>query len=873
MSITNIVSINLRNVRREITTFIDEIAMDNRILDTLRLEDIFIPKECELWDYKREANKDTISIAETVLQIVSFYNTYGGYLIYGIDEVVDDIKFVPIGISTGTFDIQQLKQMLTNYTGDRIDISYIELEYEIGSKWYVFGILHVPRRAQIKEPTFFGKNGPEKRKDHLVFHKDTAYIRAQDTCIPARTKEDLQLLFGERNNPYLWDANDPISARLSKNIIVEHNLPDRNFICAKFIGRDEIIQDLWKWLGDELVNAKVLAGDGGKGKTSIAYEFAEEVCRIKPYGIEKVIWLTAKSKQFIGILDEFVRVPQTNYYDLESLLKAVCSEVAILDSETQDASIKMLKRLMKNAFEDIPCLIIIDDVDSTELDQQRMIFETAMQFPNSGARFLLTTRMNITFSSAVCIPVGGFNREDYSKYVNNMLEQFECEPLKSREIERMRQATDGSPLFADSLLRLYRMGMVIDEATKEWKGKLGSEVRKAALQREVESLSLESRRVLLACSYMGEASFTELKQATGYDNERMTFCINELQSLFLISAQPLIKKEQRFTVSNNTGRLILENKELFVSDPTALERIVKKLRKGLTVDTAKKVYLHPVAAAITQTVAFLKENNHDDAVATIDSSLLDYKNNPDLILMRGRCLLEQYKATKDLRYLDMARRAFNRAYKYGQRKELIYNLWYESEILAKHPNGAIEIASLAIENKSRMLVDWLTKRADAYLEMSKAFRRSLNTDLEIDQLRYSARDLSEAIKKSKQWKKPPLIEMLFQINDKLFNIASRVEHGFIGYKDTFDTTISIIKLGDYRSVNFERMVNALGRMYNEMVGLDKVSHGQLSMMIKALSDSKRLIDRAIIRQSLKPYIMPANNKWHQINIAINKLSN
>jgi len=310
--------INIRDIRKNITAFLEAGAVDSRVIDELLHEALFVPKECELWDYKRETAKDIISLAETVLEVVSFYNTYGGYIIYGVEEYKDKNEFVPIGIIRGSLAQQQLEQYIRNYTGEEIDISYLEITRTIGEGDYLFGLLYVQERPQTKAPASFGKNGPERKKGELIFHKDDVYFRSQDRCISAKTKEDFQMLIGERRNPFLWDSNDPISGRQRRNIIVDQNLPDRNIICSRFIGRDDIIQDLWRWLGDDLAKTRVLAGDGGKGKTSIAYEFAEEVCRTKPYGIEKVVWLTAKTKQFIGSLNHFVETPQTNYSDVDT---------------------------------------------------------------------------------------------------------------------------------------------------------------------------------------------------------------------------------------------------------------------------------------------------------------------------------------------------------------------------------------------------------------------------------------------------------------------------------------------------------------------------------------------------------------------------
>ena len=661
----------------------------------------------------------------------------------------------------------------------------------------------------------------------------------------AKTKDDYQLLFSERINPFLWDASLPTPAGTSAKIIVDHNLPDRNFICAKFVGRDQEIEELWTWLAAELANTKVLAGDGGKGKTSIAYEFAEEVCRTKPYGIEKVVWLTAKSRQFVGILDQFVNVPQTNYFDLESLLKSMCAELATLEKEIEGASIPMLKRLVNKAVDKIACLVVIDDVDSTDLDEQRKIFETTMQFPGSRARFLLTTRMNIMFSSARCITVGGMDKDDYEEYVTDTLELFECAKLTTKQIERMQEATDGSPLFTDSLLRLYRMGMPIEDATREWKGKLGSEVRKAALQREVETVSPEARRVLLACSHMGEASRTELKRVTGYDDERMQMCISELSSMFLISAQPIIKKEARFRVSNNTSRLVLENATMLVTDPSALIDNIRKLRKGRVPEHGKRVYLHPVGAAITQAVALLKDGKYDDAVETTESALGNYKDNPDLMLTRGRCLLGKFEAKGDSKSLSMSRRAFRKSYNCGQRKELLFDLWYEGETLANDPNGAIEVATVALEDGIPTAVEWLKKRASAYVESSKALERAINFDLAIEHLKNSARDISKAVTQSRHDQRPPLREMLCQINDRLWTLARRsMPGGVLSYRELFDVASFSIKLGDYRPISFEHLSYAIEEMRWTLSKADKVSRGQLGLFEYMLRQGKLLLGKA-----------------------------
>ena len=67
----------------------------------------------------------------------------------------------------------------------------------------------------------------------------------------------------------------------------------------------------------------------------------------------------------------------------------------------------------------------------------------------------------------------------------------------------------GGP-FRESVLRLIKLtGVNAETAISQWKGLSGDDVRKDALRREVERLSPEARRILLAASYMQDCSFTE----------------------------------------------------------------------------------------------------------------------------------------------------------------------------------------------------------------------------------------------------------------------------------------------------------------------------------------------------------------------------
>jgi hypothetical protein len=834
--------LNIRQIRNSFTSFVENGTLDKRILDTLICDENFVPKECELWDYKRESGKDAVFLAETVLTIISFYNTYGGYIIYGIDEITDELIFIPYGINSGELNLRQLKHVIANYIGEPIDISYKEIEYYIEVNKYIFGILHIPKRPSSKFPVFFGKDGPEKKNGRPIFQKDDTYIRVLDQCLPATKKEHYQLLFSERKNDFLWDPKISISDKKSKTIIVDHNLPNRNFICPKFVGRENELHELWKWLGDELSNTKVLVGDGGKGKTSIAYEFAEEVCQTRPYNIEKIVWLTAKTRQFSGELDRYIDVPRTDFDNLETLLKSICRECAILEQEIEGASIPLLKKYIKNALENILCLIIIDNVDSIDDEQQKQMFETAMQFPGSKARFLLTTRINKIFSADQCISIGGFNKEDYYQYVSELLSRFDCPSLTENQINQMRIASNGSPLFTESILRLYKNGITIKQAIRSWQGKEGNDVRRAALLHEIERLSAEAKRILLATVYMNESSFTELRQVTAYNISDMQKYINELKSFFLLETKPLIKKESRFFVPENTARLVLEIANDLVPSPSKLLNNITKFRQRKLTKYVNYGKIDPVDAAINQARALTRDNNVEDAIETIRTALNTHKNHPDLLIELARNLYDLYHIKHEPALLSESRKFFKKSYNAGQRKEILFVLWFEADSASKDFTSATEIASLALQQQGINLVEWLKKRANVFSLLSKSLERALNIDLAIENMKKAARDIGRALVESNEIQKSALKESLYLYDDELWNQCNkRPILDMSGYVDMFDLARFFIKIGDKRFVNYERINQSLVSSINYLLHSKKVSHGQINLIQNLNSQTQILI--------------------------------
>jgi hypothetical protein len=76
-------------------------------------------------------------------------------------------------------------------------------------------------------------------------------------------------------------------------------LPQRETVVADFVGRADELAQLEAWFRDERRRRWMLTGDGGKGKSSLAYQFAELVRERAPTGFHMVMWLSAKRRRFV----------------------------------------------------------------------------------------------------------------------------------------------------------------------------------------------------------------------------------------------------------------------------------------------------------------------------------------------------------------------------------------------------------------------------------------------------------------------------------------------------------------------------------------------------------------------------------------------
>lgn len=752
-------------VKNNINRMINEGTVSDDVLNELISNDgKVVPLETILWDYKLEFDSSAQGYKKTLKSIVSLYNTHGGYIIYGVDEPVKDTEFEAIGIKPNQVGQQQLRGQFDKYFGKRISIVYQELTLKINGKTRLFGLLYVPKRKYFERSLAPIVDAGEEKKKRIL-EKFAIYFRTEDECKQVVSAEDF--IFISSSRPFSNTERNSILPR----VFIQNNLPDKSFICPVFVGRFSILEELWAWLADELQHSKVLAADGGKGKTSIAYEFCQLLITSKVEGIEQIIWLTAKSQQFKAMFNEYIGIPETHYSDIETLLKEISLRTGSLEEELEDLSLNQLIKLAKQNLDAYPSFVVIDDVDSNLPDEQKRILEVARIISSENSKVLLTTRVNTIYSADSSISVPGMEGEEYKDLVISFCNRVGLPLLNDRNVQKLEAASEGSPLFTESILRLCKRGSSLENAIKEWESKSGEAVREAALKKEVSELSINAKRVLATVCTVGSCSKTELHQLTDLEHTEIGDALQELDLLFLLNSTPFIETEPRYESSSSISNLVLSLIDQLIPDAKAFLKKLSRISHGLQSNSKK--YLPRVGEAVRQCNALINTGNYKDARETLNSLIQspEFKENKDLHYLAAA--IEHADPKSDKKTVSSA---FHVAYVKGQRKQQFFEQWYEHANEFESTITALEVCEYA--NKSGCnYYRW----ADRYMACSESVAEATPNSLQSIERLKSAYMVYAKTKRNRKnqlefiEKSQSVLETLCHYCDRVANYITKAE--------------------------------------------------------------------------------------------------
>lgn len=691
--------------------------------------DFHAVNECEVLDFKQQLPETDSEYAKTIRDAVALHNSYGGFLIFGIREVQKDREFEVVGVPPDGIHQAKLRDMARAYVNTDLRISATS---QIANGKTI-DVLWIAKRSVGDSPVKFIKNGPDDKPGKPCFKRGDVVFRRLESNAIAQTSDDYDFLYSSRRPPSIELAAADATTREP----LEHNLPDRVLVCSRFVGRRVDLGNLWEWLADDFSRVRLIAGEGGLGKTSLAYRFAEEVVSRKVNPFEQVVWLTAKSRQFIPSENSHMEGRHTDFHDANSLFIAIASAHGCVEADFSGLDPRELLRLALETCAQMPSFIVVDDVDSLTPEDQQRALEMGMRTPGR-TKMILTTRVNFSYSPDNVLKLDGLAQEEFKEYVTVIRNGYGLPIIKDSKIDHLREVTGGSPLFTDSLLRLERGGLALDKSIQQWKGEKGLEVRKAALQREIQQLSREAKRTLYVISHIRSASFVELLQILGYAEQTLSDALQELTGLFLVSS-PSIGREARYTVETNTGALVIELGKVLGIDHSALIASAKRARTdavGISLQKRSSI----VGLAIAQAIAFIKNGDAKSALMTVTSAAKKLsKPNADLLLAIGRFNLKLNPPNR-----DQASKAFSEAYALGQRKQLLFDLWFESECGRGAFQSALNVKDDALDYQVGDTRYWLERSAQVHIALATRTGTGVSADSAIREVDFAISDLRKA---------------------------------------------------------------------------------------------------------------------------------
>jgi tetratricopeptide (TPR) repeat protein len=697
--------------RSNISRMVTQGVTDVRVVQELFRDGTAITDEAALWDFKRElpvlpssklnqilSSEYDVKFSEIVKDSIAFYNTYGGYLLVGIDDTTRAV----VGFNK-LFDAADLNKRIQGATGHSVETIFRTVQIELGTQTTVVGLLLIPKRSSRVRPAQFKKGATKSPTGRVAYEQNDVYFRQLDSCKKAITAEELEFLFSSRE----------IDVVLGGSRIIENNLPARDIELSKFVGRDKELYELWLWLGDAFSPVKILSGLGGVGKTSIAYTFAERLIYEAKSNVDRVIWLGAKEESFSATKAKMIPTQRVNFSTIDNVLEELlqesgCPPQLIPDNPSRD----QLMHLVREHLSMFSYLIVLDNVDSLSDDDQQIIFHMMMQLCSlSGTKAVITARRNLGAPRPVYMQVDGLTIEDFIEFIIEKYDALKLKPSIDKNsviITELYDASNGSPLFALSILRLFALGDPIRDAIRNWKGLDGNDVRNAAFKREIGRLNGNEARVLLVLCYLGRASADEIGGILGFFRYDVQNALETLQGFSMTGVQSALPGGAVFEIPS-TLSLVADLVEKRVAD----WKVIRS--KCLAHEKLTENLGFFVGEAVRRTIGRLNARDFDGAKETVNTALGQIPNHPDLLCLRGKVFLEADDHGR-------AEEDFAKSFDLGCRKRELFEGWLSVLERREEWRELDRVALLAEQTLS--LCQYRLRRVEAIVRLGDQFSRS-----------------------------------------------------------------------------------------------------------------------------------------------------
>ena len=316
--------------------------------------------------------------------------------------------------------------------------------------------------------------------------------------------------------------------------------------------------------------------------------------------------------------------------------------------------------------------------------------------------------------------VEGLSDTEADEFVTSRLAITGMDPemFTPRQRKRLVRLSEGSPLYIEDILRLCTF-LPVDQALSSWEQLGGSNVRKYALERELELLSPAARDVLeTACLTKGALTAVEAQHVLGCSEEAILAGLSELRQHHLVPAPDLVEGVPRFLVNANLRLLVLAT-----LDGTERERKLKAAVAAVSGEVGSVGGSRAIADYRRQADVLARTGQLDKAEETLQRGLEQHPNHPRLYAALGQLYCYQWRPQ---RVVD-ARSAWQRAYELGATDWRMYQDWARLQAQLKEWQQMREAAERGIERVSEENSALLQSAGYAASRLGQSLASSFNT--------------------------------------------------------------------------------------------------------------------------------------------------
>lgn len=641
----------------------------------------FYVDEGLLHDYKAEypfSNSD--GYFSGVLKLIcAFHNSYGGVIVFGVHDTERTA-----GRNKVRVDSERINRKLREVLSSELEISVSHVETPSGD----VQVMRIPARESMTPPVYFKKRVSKLDAGVVYLRRGAEAIRAKGADIP--------FLYGARETAF--------SEKVEKDHSVPSSLPPSPSTIQEFVGRFSVVEKVVDWLQQSRDPRLFLWGQGGSGKSTIAYECASLLsmngASLKNRlgnTFERVLYISGKATYLDSRSGQIKNISSRDFSNAHDLFRVILTlsdweEASVIEEYSYDQSLDALDEL----FEIETQLIVIDDIDTLTTSNKdggmEELFLTLSR-AKSGTKVLYTQRGFPSFAPNAAVEVPGLSDQELSQFINLCCEKFSVDAPGEADIRWISDQSEKRPLAVETIIGMRRIAASYNDAFRRWKEN-STEARVYLFNREYQQLKKDDRgrHLLAALSVFGTPqNFEVLRDVLKFSVEQLEDAIAETREMFLTIHSSEKIQGDLYSIGAATRLFVSE-----VSDQ--LDRFGEIQARVQHFKTQSQSTPPAFVTLINRAQRSLKSDNPSDAISVLTKSGLPpaFKEHPDV-----KAILAQAYASSNPPNVIDARDCFESALTLGHSHFSTYINWLKMEEANRTEvvNG-IKICSKIVESEN-----------------------------------------------------------------------------------------------------------------------------------------------------------------------------